>query len=220
MLLPGVLGAVALPMLSSGQENKVEFDKTMETSQSMATIGIVPAATVLLLLNGWIMALYGEEFAVAGPIFVSFVTGIAVSGIGNAAGSAIQAKGRMWLGAFMNLTWGLILLVFTAIFVSRWGGLALAVGFAVAYISLTAWGYVYLFCRNLVSKDMLIRVFGAALFVIAVALFSQVVPQDLVLIFLLPILGLSLWLSLWVLPAPFIRQRLFSALLRGEKHAT
>lgn len=220
MLLPGIFNSVSLPMLSSEQDNKSEFGKTLEISQSMSIIVIVPAATVFLLFSQWIMALYGSDFLAGGSIFVSLLSGVAISGIGSAAGPAIQAKGRMWLGAFMNLTWGLVYLVFSAVFVSYWKGLALGLGFALAYIFLTFWGYLYLFSRKLIGKTMVVRMFLAVGFVIVVTFCSQIIPEKLNFYLFVPIFLLSLWISLWVLPSPFIRQRLFSALVRGGKHAS
>lgn len=219
MLLPGIFNSVSLPILSSEQENKSEFGKTLEISQSMSIIVIVPVATVFLLFSQWIMALYGSDFLTGGPIFVSLLAGVAISGIGSAAGPAVQATGRMWLGAFMNLTWGIIYIVFSAVFVAHWGGMALAVGFALAYIFLTCWGYVYLLAHHLVSKAMFIRVGWAMVFLVIVALFSQLVPQNLSLVLSIPIILLSLWLSLWIWPAPFMRHYLRDTIISGGKHA-
>lgn len=216
MLLPGIFNSVALPMLSSGQENSVHFEKTLDISQSLSIMIILPVATALLLGNRWIMMLYGPEYGSGGPVFVSLLTGVAIAGIGSSPGSAIQATGRMWLGALLNLTWGVALLGLAALLVPRWGGFGLALAFALAYIFLTLWSYIYLLFRQLASRDMFIRVFVGMAFLIAVALLALLVPEQLAWILIPPVVLLGLWLALWVLPAPFVRQRVMSFLKAGK----
>lgn len=218
VLLPSVFNSVLLPMLSSSQEDEAAFRRAMETAQSIAMMVIMPVATVLLFLGKWVMTLYGKDFATGGAIFVSLLTGAAVSGIASASGPAIQATGQMWLGALMNLTWGLVLVLFTGAFVSRFGGTALALGSALAYVSLTGWGYAYLVSRNVIGREMMTRVFIGVLFLVVVAVFAQITPRHLLLLSLAPALLLSLWLGTWVLSPPFLRQRLASIVLRSLKH--
>ena len=216
MLLPGIFNSVALPMLSSGQENSVHFEKTMDISQSLSIMIILPAAAALLLGNRWIMLLYGPEYAAGGPVFVSLLTGVAIAGIGSAPGSAIQATGRMWLGALLNLTWGIALLGLTALFVPHLGGFGLALAFALAYVFLALWAYVYLFFRHLISLAMFLRVFVGMAFLVMVALLALLVPEKILWTLIPPVLLLALWLALWVLPAPFVRLRLLNCLRSGK----
>ena len=222
MLLPGIFASVSLPMLSARQDDKATFERTLEISQSVAIIAVVPAGSVIILLGNWIMNLYGPEFAAGAPIFAVLLTGVAIAATGNAVGSAIQATGRMWLGAFMNLTWGGVYILFTALLVRRWGGMALALGFALAYQVLVVWGYAYLYSARLISRGMMVRMFSAGGFVIAVACASGLLPENIRLYLAAPVLLISLWLSLRIWTARFVHQRILescSVLLR-EKYVS
>ncbi len=203
MLLPGIFCSVSLPMLAAVQEDRADFERTLEIAQSAAILAIVPAATIVLLVSRWIMGLYGKDFAGGTAAFVILLSGGAISGIGSVGGPAIQAKGKMWLGAVQNLTWGMVYVGFTLVWVRQWGGMALAVGFTLAYLVLSVWGYLYLYFRHLISRSTTMRFFESNRFVMAVAILALSVGAHDSPWLVLPLGALSVWLSLtvWAQPA-------------------
>lgn len=212
MLIPGIFASVALPILSSEQKNTTHFDKTLEISQSLAMSCILPVGSALILASDWILRLYGAEYMDGSPIFVLMIVGVAISGLGSATGSALQSLGKMWLGASMNLTWGIVYFLTTWFLVANLGGMALAIGFSLAYAILAIWGNVYLYRQGVVTRSLMYRMFGGSAYMIVIGTLSLVLPATVRLGITVPIIALSVWLSLWVWSAPPIRQRVWSIL--------
>jgi O-antigen/teichoic acid export membrane protein len=150
MFLPSVLLRVALPLMSSSIDvsRSNDFGKTLLLTQSLTVAIVLPAGALLMFLADWIMQLYGPEFAHAAPVLIGVICSIMISSIGIAAGAAIEAKGKMWVGFALNLSWAVVLI--TAVWFSApdWGARSLAFGSAIAYLVLSLWGFLY------VSSDL------------------------------------------------------------------
>ena len=215
MLLPGVFNSVALPMLSAGQGNGGEFKRTMDISQSLAIMIVLPMATAMMVGNRWIMMLYGSEYTSGGGIFVCLLAGVAIAAIGSAPGAAIQATGRMWLGAALNLAWGLALAGMTALFVPRWGGFGLALAFSLAYLFMAAYAYAYLLMIGVVGRDLCVRVLAGMAFLGSAAAAVLLLPGEYDWALVVLLVPISIWLALGALPAPFVRRRFWVCFL-GE----
>ena len=207
MLLPGVFNSVALPMLSSGLGNGGEFKRTMDISQSLAIMIVLPMATAMMAGNRWIMMLYGGEYAAGGAIFVCLLAGVAIAAIGSAPGAAIQATGRMWLGAGLNLAWGAALVGMTAAFVPRWGGFGLALAFSLAYSFMAAYAYAYLLKIGVVGGELCARVLAGMGFLGASAAAVLLLPVEYEWALAVLLVPASIWLAWAALPAPFVRRR-------------
>jgi O-antigen/teichoic acid export membrane protein len=202
MFIPGIIASVALPMLSFEMDTKSEqtnFNQLMDLTQSISIITVVPLSTLLIFLGSWIMGLYGKDFSNGSPVLLGIIVGIAINAIGNAAGTALQAKQMMWLSAFMNLTWGLVYIFFSWAFVSNWGAGALSTAWAIAYLILTTWGYIYLYMVKIVPSVMVIRMATAVLFILGIAGVFMITNQQVHIWLILPAFILSLWASfrLW-----------------------
>jgi len=200
MFLPGVLGRVAMPMLSAEQHagDGDRFDAVMDMNQSINTLVVVPITMLVLFLRGEIMSLYGADFAQGNTVLMGIAVGTCVAAIGSPAGSAIQAKGRMWLGAAQNLSWGIVYILVVMLSVDRLGANALALAWVIAYLFLTAWGYAYLYRQRLVSLRMTGRVFATTLLVLCAALLSMLVSSGIRPWLSLPVCAVGLWASLRV----------------------
>jgi O-antigen/teichoic acid export membrane protein len=141
--LPNILCSAALPILSSEQTNQDTYRSVMGITQSLSILVAVPLGTFVMFISDPLMRMYGRGFVDGGPVLIGVALGITISAIGSAMGSAIAARGLMWFGGLQNLSWGAILLAFVAYGGSRWGARAFALGFAVAYLFLALWSYIY-----------------------------------------------------------------------------
>lgn len=207
LLMPNVFGSVSLPMLSARQQAPEDFVKTVELSQSLSLVIVIPVSIALFLASSWILLLYGPELATTRTMFICLLTGVAVSGIGSVGGSVIQASGRMWLGALMNLTWGLALVGLTYAGVPRFGGLGLALAFTLAYLLLGVWAYLFMIAKRLIPRMVGLRFLGGVAMIVGVAALACRLSRMQALAALVPAAGLGLWVCLQVLSPPFIRRR-------------
>jgi O-antigen/teichoic acid export membrane protein len=211
MLIPTTLASVALPMLSF--VNKLKSEQHSQTdiitlNQNISILFIFPIAITFFVLNGFIMKLYGTEFEMGNKVLVFLILGISISGIGYPAGTMIQAKGRMWLGFVMNLTWGISLLAFTYAYYRQIGAMAYSVGFSIAHFLLLSWGYIYI--SKSLPKGMLIRTFLMVGLLVSIALLSIYLDYPLkffLLLFIPVILYFYIVKYLGISVIGFIRSR-------------
>ena len=206
-LLPTVLVTVALPVMSSQAGAKAAngaFGRILEMTQSLVILGVVPAATLLMFLSRFIMALYGKTFVGATLVPIGVMSGLMVSSLGSAVGSAIQAQGRMWLGFSVNLSWGLGVVLFVWLLAPRWGAEAIAFGSAISYSLATVWVFIYL-SREL-SVGFVRRIFGGLGFIALLTGLCVMLPPRFRPYVGIPMFAVSLCVTVFVLIDPATRR--------------
>jgi len=199
MTLPAIFCNTALPILSSeqGVENgAIGFRKVMDMTQRLSILIVVPLSTLIMFLADWIMRLYGLDFSDGTPVLLGIVLGMTISAIGSVMASGITAKGMMWFGVLQNLSWGAILLWFVWIGARDWGAKSFALGFAVAYMILTVWSYVYL--RKDLPPGMFKQTALAVGYVSMLAGICLILTPGLLLYLFLPALVVSAVVSMTV----------------------
>jgi O-antigen/teichoic acid export membrane protein len=166
LLLPSVLIRVALPLMASSvhPERSKDFGKTLLMTQSLTVAVVLPAGACLMFLADVIMGMYGREFVHGAPVLIGVIASIMISSIGSAAGAAIEARGKMWRGLALNLSWGLVLMVIVWFTADSYGARSLAFGSAIAYMVLSLWGF--LFVREDLPPGMLSRLFYTLGFIV------------------------------------------------------
>jgi O-antigen/teichoic acid export membrane protein len=161
VLLPNLLLGPVLPILSSAlgeQENSNNFKKTLSITQGFMVLVSFPICTGLMFLADTILRIYWKTtVSNESVVFIVLLSVALIQCLGAVTGSAIAAKGKMWLGLAFNLSWAVIYIGLVAVFVSKGGAASLAFGQAIAYICLTVWGFLYI--RRDLPEGMLRRVF-------------------------------------------------------------
>ena len=144
LFLPGLVGQVVLPMLSSLQsarhQNSVR--KMVLGAMGLNALFVSPALLLILLLSNRIMAFYGHGFASEGAVLIIMAITAGLYAVETPVGDIIAASGRMWLGASTNLGWACVLLT-SSWFLLRlgWGARALATAYLVAYTVHAIWTF-------------------------------------------------------------------------------
>jgi O-antigen/teichoic acid export membrane protein len=161
MFLPSILLRVALPLMASSLDSQrsAEFGKTLLATQGLTVTIALPAGAFLMFLADPIMGLYGQEFGDGAPVLIAVICSLMISSIGVGTGTIIEARGRMWRGVLLNLTWGIVLLSVVWSLADDWGAEALGFGSAAAYLILGLWGFWYV--ASDLPPGMLRRLFWA-----------------------------------------------------------
>lgn len=196
MFLPIVLLRVALPLMASSVDTprSDDFGKTLLLTQSLAITIVLPAGALLMFLSDSIMGLYGKEFTHGAPVLIGVVCSIMISSVGSGTGSAIEARGKMWRGLVLNLSWGAVLLAVVWSLAGTWGAGALAFGSAVAYLVLSLWGFLYV--RSDLPKGMLPRLFQTLGFIVCLTAVCVLLPPTARTILAAPVALLTGYLTL------------------------
>jgi O-antigen/teichoic acid export membrane protein len=190
MFIPGIMMQAALPMMSAAHSNgeiTPDFQRTLKMAQSIIVAAAFPVATILMFGSGVILRVYGRGFSGGESVVIGLVATTLIQCIGQATGTAIEARGKMWMGFLLNSSWAAVYLGFVYLTVNRLGANALAYGLAVSYAVLAVWGFAYLKSRLPLPTGMLKRLqlsVGLALVLVVIALICS---PSLRLIFLLPI---------------------------------
>jgi O-antigen/teichoic acid export membrane protein len=160
MLLANIVMGPVLPILSSALSEPGDaksFKKALSATQSLIVMIAFPACTGLMFFADSLLRLYWKPTAHESAVLIVLLSVALIQCLGAVAGSAIQAKGKMWLGFAFNLSWAIVYVALVAVLVRRQGAMALALGQGIAYVVLTLWGFAYI--RADLPEGMLRRVF-------------------------------------------------------------
>jgi O-antigen/teichoic acid export membrane protein len=196
MLLPTVLLRVALPLMASSvdPQRSDDFGKTLLLTQSLTVAIVVPAGALLMFLADPIMGLYGKEFVHGAPVLIGVVCSIMITSIGSSAGAAIEARGKMWRGLALNLSWGAVLITVVWLSAGTWGARALAFGSAIAYLVMSLWGFLYV--ASDLPPGMLPRLFRTLGFIVCLTTVCVLLPPMARTVLALPVALLTVYLTL------------------------
>ena len=150
LFIPGALGSVVLPMLSSqmGQKDTSGSGTTLALAIKANALIVLPLAVLASLLSSHIMALYGQSFRDGWPTLIVILATASLLAIQTPVGQIIAASGRMWLGFAMNMGWALAFITCTLLMVG-YGSFGLALARGVAYVLHATWtlGFAALLLR-------------------------------------------------------------------------
>jgi len=140
--IPGLVGQVTVPMLSSlqGSGNPADSKKVLRAAILTAVLVAVPVLSALLVFGGSIMSFYGPGFSSRGAVLqLTALTGVLIAAA-MPVGDLIAASGRMWVGAAMNGARATVLLFAAWIFTARgWGADGVAGAYLVANLCHAGW---------------------------------------------------------------------------------
>lgn len=144
LFLPGILGQVALPVLSErlGQSDTGRSGKVLSFYIKLNAAVVAPLVVLGCIASPLIMSSYGPAFSEGWPVLVAVLATAGLLAVQTPVGQIIAASGRMWLGSAMNLGWAVCFLVLTWVLI-RWGALGLAGARLIAYIAHATWTFAF-----------------------------------------------------------------------------
>lgn len=150
LFLPTIVVQVALPLLSSSSDHtrKNDFDRALLFAQNISILAVFPSCAVLMFASDWVMALYGREFVHGASTLIWSLCAIMIMSLGSSVGSALQARGRMWIGLLVNCSWACVTLGLSALLIPTWQAKAIPFATAISYLIATTWIFI------LLSKDL------------------------------------------------------------------
>lgn len=150
MFIPGALGNIILPILSSTRacNQKSEYWRAFNINLGINIFITFFLFCFILLVGKYILRLYGTNFTDVLPLYWMAFSTIFVAAI-NVLDQTIASSGKMWMLFTFNGIWALLLCVLSYILVENNGGaLGLAISYTVSYfLSLLIRSY-YIFKRR------------------------------------------------------------------------
>lgn len=142
LLFPNVMSQAALPIMASlAAAGEVRRLRRVVLGSIAASAGVAASiGGVLILLQGFVMSLYGPGFDDSGEVLaVVALTGIVIA-IGIPVGLLMAAVGRMWVGALTNVAGAIVFVGSAVVLIGAGGGaLGLAQAWLVAWTANGAW---------------------------------------------------------------------------------
>lgn len=178
-LVPVMMMQAVLPVLSSSHsegEATATFQRSLRITQSLMVGFAFPVAVVLMFGSGPILALYGAAFRGAEHVLIGVVCAALIQCVGAATGTALEARGRMWMGLAINASWGVLYLVLVRLTVARWGAAALVFSQAVAYATISVWGFLAM--KRDLPPGMLARMLASILVVGCLTAVAALTPRS------------------------------------------
>jgi len=155
LFLSSIVGQVTIPLLTTLQTTgrKAQTRRLLKTAMLASAVWALPLVLVLVLLSSRIMAAYGPSFASHGSILSIVAITAGLLAVQTPVGHLLAASGQMWLGAFMNLGWAVVLLIAARFLLhQQWGARGLAAAYLIAYAAHGAWTLYYAH-RTLMTGD-------------------------------------------------------------------
>lgn len=177
LFLPNILMCPVLPILSTTRgkaSDPTSFKKTMSITQGFIVMIAFPVCTGLMFFSDWLLRLYWKSTAQESLVLVLLLSVSLIQCLGAVGGSAIAAKGKMWMGLAYNLIWAAIYIAIVAAFVRKGGATTVAFALAIAYGVLTPLGFLYI--RRDLPEGMLRRLYIALCFACIITMVCLVVP--------------------------------------------
>lgn len=144
LFLPGLIGQVVVPILSSLQSAAARRTARSVLLGAVLTNGLctVPVVLVLLPCSHWIMSFYGHAFSLRDAVLQVSLLSAALLAVQTPVGNLITAFGRMWAGLLMNAGWAACFLgVAYGLLAIDWGAQAIAGAYLVAYLLHALWTF-------------------------------------------------------------------------------
>lgn len=142
--VPIVLVQVMLPILSErlGDADILRSKRILTASIKLNAIVVFPLVLVGSLFSPVVMSIFGTGFRNAWPTLVFTLLAAGLFSIQLPVGTVIQAAGKMWIGALMNLGWALAFLTGTFL-MARNGSMGLSLARAAAYVLHAVWTFSF-----------------------------------------------------------------------------
>ena len=142
LFLPAVMTQVSLPLLASSrismnQEPRSGFVRTLLLTQAATDIIAMALGSALMLAATVALSVYGKTFSSGAPVLIIIVLASLYQCFVSSVQPALEATGRMWLGARLNIVWAAANLAFCALTVSRLGAMGVALANAISYLILS-----------------------------------------------------------------------------------
>jgi O-antigen/teichoic acid export membrane protein len=143
LVLPSIVSSVFLPILSERLAQGDRDGSFYVFSRATIAIGVVgiPAALIGVSLAPFAMRISGSDFVAAGPVLSLMIWTALIQATQAPTSSIIQASGRMWLAALMNVAWAAIV-ISTFFFMSK-NAESLSFARLIAYIVQFLWGVAF-----------------------------------------------------------------------------
>lgn len=135
--LPGILGQLALPILSSLRAERGRYTKAILANLLVTAGSALAIALPLAIASPWIVRLYGAGYAHGAIVLVMMLAVSVLNSVNSVIGSAISSAGKVWLGLMFNTIWGAVLLVSSFVLIPRYLAVGLAASMLIAYAPFT-----------------------------------------------------------------------------------
>lgn len=210
--LPVTIACSVLPAMSSifgdfGASS--EANQSVEIANTMNQVVIWPISIFLMLLASPIMMLYGEGFQNGRVLFILLIGGTAIGFVGNSVGTLITSRGFMWLGVVQNLTWGIVLLLVTYVWRSKYGAVAIGIGTAFGYFILLNWSIVFMKLRDELPETLAKRLMIGGLLMATLVIVSITIPPWIGIVAAIPATLVSIPLSIYLFSSQRIKSTIY-----------
>jgi O-antigen/teichoic acid export membrane protein len=159
-MIPGAIGTVLLPKVSSTEEGKATSITAFSTKITLYVVAAM--ALILGLLATWaISLLYGKEYLDAVKPFILLLPGIVSLSVSKVLTSDLAGRGRPEFGAISSVISLVVTIVLDLLLIPRWGIAGAAVASTVSYtlattivvisflrLTATGWGGMFLLTRH------------------------------------------------------------------------
>ena len=158
LFFPGIIGTVILPILSETSASNKDGNITsriLSVSIFVNALIAIPLTIMICLFSSSIMTWYGKGYSESWLVLVTVACTAGLLAVQTPVGHFIAANGKMWVGLFMNLIWGMAFIIFTDLLIYR-GAYGLALARLLAYLlhALSTFGFAFIIIKGLKKQNV------------------------------------------------------------------
>jgi len=111
LFIPGVISQAVIPTLSDLYVNhsRDQILKVITFSCGLIILALLPIGAVMLLFPNITLGIFGHEFQGYSKELSLFIGSYIIMGVIAPISQVILVTGKMWIGVFVNLIWGILL---------------------------------------------------------------------------------------------------------------
>lgn len=135
LFIPTTLSQIILPMLSNilVEGTKQQYIKLVKLNLIINIIISLFISLIIIAIAPFIMSLYGRDYTNSTPLVLMMLSSIMIAAC-NVVGQVIASRGNMWYGVVFNFVWGIWIVLFSLLFISKgFGASGLASAIVCAY---------------------------------------------------------------------------------------
>lgn len=122
LFIPNSLSGIILPLLTNttAEGTEKQYTKLIKLNLIINFTITFVIAIFIAIFSPLIYSFYGKDFLNNAPMLILLITAV-ICAINNVLGQVIASKGRMWIGLGVNSLWGLWLVLFSILFIGKYG---------------------------------------------------------------------------------------------------
>ena len=147
LFVPSAVSQIILPILSSISSNSnKKFWKVLKLNLLINAGTALGICLVVSTFSSIIMGFYGENYADGQLVLIVLAASTIFSSTASVVGISLTSRAKTWIGLLFNFIWACMMILFSSIFIEKYGALGVSLAIFFSYLLHTTFQLIFLKC--------------------------------------------------------------------------